>query len=141
MAGRRHEGRQPCRTAALRFAAQVLRTVKRAAREATARHVMLQLVRAATGGGSNDEEARAAESRADLIHKLSVATKEMREALYWLKLVQEADLLDAGIADLVQQASEWVAILTASLTTARRMGNARNRELGIVNENRSLRLK
>jgi len=33
----------------LRFAAQVLRTVKGAAREATARHVMLQLVRAASG--------------------------------------------------------------------------------------------
>ena len=125
----------------LRFGANVLRAAKRAPREAAVRHVVLQLVRAATGGGSNYEEARAAESRADFIHKLSVATKEMREALYWLKLVQEAELLDAGIADLVQEANELVAILTASLTTARRMGNARNRELGIVNENSRLRLK
>ena len=53
----------------------------------TGRHVALQLVRSATGGGANYEEARAAESRDDFIHKLGVAAKEIREAGYSLALV------------------------------------------------------
>jgi len=81
---------------------------------------MHQLVRAATGGGSNYEEARGAESRADFVHKTSVAAKEVREALYWLKLVGQAKLSDKDIAELIKEADELVAILTSSVRTARR---------------------
>ena len=76
-------------------------------------------MRAATGGGANYEEARGAESRADFIHKVSVATKELREALYWLELAQEAELLDVSVEDLVREANELVAILTSSVKTAK----------------------
>lgn len=78
-------------------------------------------MRAATGGGSNYEEARGAESRADFIHKVGVANKEMREALYWLRLVQDAEVVVGGeqLAALVREADELVAILTASIKTAR----------------------
>ncbi len=51
-------------------------------RDAASRHLAQQLWRAATGGGSNYEEARGAESSADFVHKIRVATKEMREAHY-----------------------------------------------------------
>ena len=68
----------------LEFGLVSLRIAERLPREAAARHVALQLVRAATSGGANYEEARAAESRADFIHKLRVAAKEVREASYWV---------------------------------------------------------
>ena len=77
------------------------------------------MIRSGTGGGANHEEARGAASRADFIHKVSVATKEMRESLYWLRLVQDAGLTDHPLDALVQEADELVAILSASVKTAR----------------------
>ena len=49
-----------------------------------------QLLRSATSVGANLEEARAAESRADFLHKMRIAQKEAREANYWLRLIQES---------------------------------------------------
>ena len=43
-----------------------------AAADASAKHIARQLVRAATGGGANYEEAHGAESRADFIHKVGI---------------------------------------------------------------------
>jgi four helix bundle protein len=71
----------------------VLRLCRRFPPDPAARHVMRQLVRAATAGGANYEEGRGAESRADFLHKLGIANKEVREALYWLQLTRDAELL------------------------------------------------
>ena len=102
------------------FAARVVQLCRRFPDDPGAKHILRQLVRAATGGGANYEEARGAESRADFIHKVGVANKEMREALYWLRLVKEAELVEAlEVESLVGEADELVAILTASIKTAR----------------------
>ena len=102
-----------------RLAGQVIKLCRTLPRDSTCRHVALQLVRAVSGGGSNYEEARGAESRADFIHKLSIATKELRESLYWLELAKEAELFTADIEPLVCEANELVAILTSSIKTAK----------------------
>jgi len=103
-----------------RFAAQVIRLCQAFPKGPAAKHILVQLVRAATGGGSNYEEARGAESRADFIHKVGVANKEMREALYWLRLIQDAELVvTEEVEALVGEANELVAILTASIKTAK----------------------
>ena len=69
---------------------------------------------------ANYEEARGAESRADFIHKVGIANKELREALYWLRLTEEAALVtDSELAALIREANELVAILTASIRTAK----------------------
>ena len=102
------------------FAAGAVRLCRRLPDDSAAKHIARQLVRAATGGGANYEEARGAESRADFIHKLGIANKELREALYWLRLTQEAALLvDGDLAALVREADELVAILTTSIKTAK----------------------
>jgi len=103
-----------------RLAGQVIKLCRTLPRDSTSRHVAHQLVRAVSSGGANYEEARGAESRADFIHKVSVATKEMRESLYWLRLANEAELLaELDIEPLVREANEIVAILTCSLKTAK----------------------
>src|SRR5260221_8812164 len=95
------------------LAVQIIRLCPSFPDELAAKHVMRQLVRSGTGGGSNYEEARGAESRADFIHKVGVANKELREALYWLRLARDADLVPGSRLDpLVQEADELVAILT-----------------------------
>jgi hypothetical protein len=45
----------------------------------------------------------------------------MREALYWMRLVTDAELVVSGDVDaLVREADELIAILTASIKTAKR---------------------
>ena len=71
----------------LGLAATIVRLTRKLPRDVGGRHVGSQLVRSATSAGANYEEARAAESRADFIHKVRVAAKEMRETIFWLSLV------------------------------------------------------
>lgn len=93
--------------------------------DAASKHVAKQLWRAATGGGANYEEARGAESRADFVHKVRVATKELREAYYWLRVVQRSNWLPPGAADrLVDETNQLVAILVASARTAKSSGSS-----------------
>lgn len=47
-----------------------------------------QLLKSGTSIGANINEAQSAESRADFIHKLKIAHKEVFETEYWLKLVK-----------------------------------------------------
>jgi len=53
-----------------------------------------QLLRSGTSIGANVREAEHAESKADFIHKLSVALKEANETEYWLDLLKETNFLD-----------------------------------------------
>ena len=56
--------------------------------------ITYQLAKAATSIGSNYEEAQAAESSKDFIHKIGVVLKESRESNYWLRVL-DAILKDA----------------------------------------------
>lgn len=104
----------------LDFADQVLRVCRDLRQDVPGRHVARQLIRAASAGGAIYEEARGAESRADFVHKIGIATKEVRESLYWLKLIQRADLAPGRSPQtLIGEASQLVAILTASGRTAK----------------------
>jgi four helix bundle protein len=88
--------------------------------DSASKHVAKQLWRSTTGGGANYEEARGAESCADFVHKIRVATKELREAHYWLRVLQRSDWLSVGAADgLVDEIDQLVAILVASARTAK----------------------
>ena len=79
------------------------------------------MLRSGTAAAPNYGEARAAESRADFIHKLRIALKELNETAVWLRVVRgsfeiETDLL----AELVAENAELCRILVASIQTARR---------------------
>jgi four helix bundle protein len=72
------------------------------------------LLRSGTSVGANIEEAQAGQSRADFLSKMSIASKEARETLYWLKLLERTELVsDDRLQDLKQEADEIVRILTS----------------------------
>jgi len=71
----------------LLFAATVLRLVAKLPTDQPSKDIARQLSRAATAAGANYAEARDAESRQDLVHKLRIADKEVRESQYWLRLI------------------------------------------------------
>jgi four helix bundle protein len=96
------------------FACRIVRLSKNVDRSAAGRHLGGQLLRAGTAVGANLEEAHAAHSKPDFIAKVSIALKEARETLYWLRLVRECDIVPADrLDDLLIEADELVAILSS----------------------------
>jgi len=72
---------------AFEFAVQIMKLYEgMAARGGGAHHIAKQLIRCGTSIGANAEEAQEGQSKADYIAKMSVSSKEAREAGYWLRL-------------------------------------------------------
>ena len=85
------------------------------------KHIAGQLVRSGTAPAPNYEEACAAESRRDFIHKLRIALKELRETRCWIRLIMRSELLtEARMSELASESDELCRILGQSLVTARR---------------------
>jgi len=59
-------------------------------------HIASQLMRSGTSPDPNYGEARSAESLKDLIPKIKISLKELRETVIWLKIIQRKWMADAG---------------------------------------------
>ena len=80
-----------------------------------------QLFRSGTAIGANIEEAQAAQSKADFISKNSIALKEARETLYWIRLLIAADILpESRILELRVEADEIAKVVGAIVVSTRR---------------------
>jgi four helix bundle protein len=77
-----------------------------------------QLLRSATSIGANVCEAQNAESKADFIHKMKIASKEASETLYWLILCERSDgyYFDVKIRN---DADEIIRILSKIISTSK----------------------
>ena len=106
----------------LDFAARIGKVVDALPETRLGNHIARQLVRCGTAAGPNYEEACAAESRADFVHKLSISLKEPRESRSWVRLIIKAELLStrrmAGLLDEVQQLCN---IIGRSVVTAKKV--------------------
>lgn len=79
-----------------------------------------QFFRAATSIGANLAEASAGQTRADFIHKCSIAQKEARECQYWLHLMSTTEIASEGrLENLKKETNEIVAILTSIVRKAK----------------------
>lgn len=77
-----------------------------------------QLLKAGTSIGANIEEARAGQSRRDFLAKMSVASKEAREARYWLRLLCDSQMVACEeIRPLMLQSEELIRMLTSIVKT------------------------
>ena len=104
----------------LEFAANVIRFILKMNRTPTGRYIAGQLMRAGTSSGANYEEACGAESKADFIHKMQIVLKELRESLYWLKLIKKVKLISGeDLESLLNEAHELVKIVSKSIITAK----------------------
>ena len=70
-----------------------------------------QLLRSGTSIGANVEEAQAGQSRKDFISKMSIASKESREARYWLKLLKRSGYISGK--DIISDCDELIRLLTS----------------------------
>jgi four helix bundle protein len=80
-----------------------------------------QCLRSGTCVGAMIREAEYASSKADFIHKMTIAVKEINETIYWLDLMTETKLLDIKLhVSLNQDAEEILKLLIASIKTAKK---------------------
>jgi four helix bundle protein len=77
-----------------------------------------QLLRCGTSIGANVEEALAGQSRKDFVAKMSIGSKEAREANYWLRLVTDAGIVGRQETQkLIEMSEELIRILTSIVKT------------------------
>ena len=79
-----------------------------------------QIQRSGTSIGANYSEACNAESKADMVHKLSIAQKECKETIYWLKVLRGSEFInETYYEELMADVEELYRVITASIKTAK----------------------
>lgn len=74
-----------------------------------------QLLRSGTAIGALVRESEHAESKADFIHKLSIALKETNETDYWLELLSQSKYINEIEYDSIKADTEEVIKLLVSI--------------------------
>ncbi len=79
-----------------------------------------QLLRSGTSVGANIEEAIASYSKKEFAAKMSISHKEIRETLYWLRLLHATDYIETTHFNSVyKDGEEILKILSAIVKTSR----------------------
>ena len=104
------------------FAVRVIRTADSLPKSKAGIHIAGQLLRSGTSPAPNYGEAQSAESRADFIHKLKIALKELRETKIWLLILVRAKLIqpESKLDELLNETDQLISILVTSIATARK---------------------
>lgn len=103
------------------FALRVLRLVDSLPKRFVANHIGGQLFRSGTSVASNYRAACRGRSRAEFCAKLGIVEEEADEAVFWMELLVESKLVSEKLlGNLMQEGNELLAIVVASIKTARR---------------------
>lgn len=79
-----------------------------------------QLLRSGTSIGANIEEAIAAETRKDFLHKIQIALKEARETKFWLRLLASSfNITSIEMIELLDRNDELIRLLSKITKTTR----------------------
>jgi len=71
-----------------------------------------QILKSGTSIAANIEEAVGGQSEKDFLAKISIAYKECRETLFWLKLLRDSELIDSEEAEsLMLELDELLKII------------------------------
>ena len=96
----------------LAFAIRIVNACKFLTNEKKEFVLAKQMLRSGSSLGANVEESIGGQSKADFISKLSIAYKESRETLYWIKLLKATSYLTTEMAhSLINYAEEICRII------------------------------
>jgi four helix bundle protein len=106
----------------INLAVAIIKVCESANNTKASAHLTGQLLRSGTSPSLNYGEAQSAESRADFIHKLKIALKELRESNNSLQIVKKAELISNIdlVESTIKECNELIAILVTSIETAQR---------------------
>lgn len=104
------------------YAVRIIKLSESLPQTRAAKHICSQILRSGTSPAPNYAEAQSAESRADFVHKLKIALKELRETQSWLKIIVRAELIEPAQAldPLLRETDELISILFKSIDTAKK---------------------
>jgi len=107
----------------LEYGARIVKLVESLPKRLAGKTIADQLLRSGMSVGANYEEAQAAESRNDFIHKLQIALKELRESNYWLRLLAKAETLPPErLSNIINESNQLRAIISKAVATAKSKG-------------------
>ncbi len=72
-----------------RFSVDTLKFLNTIPNSTVNKVIVYQLAKSGSSVGANYEEAQAAESKDDFIHKIGIVSKEARESKFWLRVLIE----------------------------------------------------
>ena len=102
------------------FAIRVIHASTRIPKSEAGRVLMRQFLRSGTSLAANYRAACRSRSAADFISKISIATEETDETLFWLELLVESKLVKLQtVQPLMIECEELLKILSKSLATAK----------------------
>jgi four helix bundle protein len=103
------------------FALRAIQLFRELPRTEEARLLGRQMMRSATSVAANYRATCRARSHAEFLAKMGVVVEEVDEAVFWLELLVEAQIVPLKLVDrLRSEAKELLAIFAASQRTARR---------------------
>jgi len=102
------------------FGLRVVRLVEALPKIRTSDVIGKQLLRCGTSVGANYRAACRAKSQADFIAKMKNVEEECDESVYWIELlVESGQVKEHLVTDLLKESGEILAMVVASLKTAR----------------------
>ncbi|MEI8272173.1 MAG: four helix bundle protein [Paludibacter sp.] len=102
------------------FAIRIVKAYKFLSNEQKEFVLSKQMLRSGTAIGALFREAEHAESKADFIHKLSIALKEANETEYWLMLLHDTDYLDKkSFQSIIIDCRELIKILVSIIKSSK----------------------
>ena len=113
----------------IEFAVRIIKVSTSLPNTVAGQHIAGQLLRSGTSPAANYGEAQGAESRADFVHKIRIALKELRETKVWLQILSRAELISSAdrLQSLLKENDEVISILFKSAETARKNGEKLSR--------------
>ena len=103
-----------------RFAIRIVKLYKYLCDEKKEFVLSKQVLRSGTSVGAMVRESEHSESKADFIHKLAIAQKEINETIYWLELMCETEYIsEKEFQNIHLEAVEIIKMITSSIKTAK----------------------
>jgi len=106
------------------FAVRIVNLYKYLINEKKGYVLSKQVLRSGTSIGAMVREAEHSESKADLVHKLAIAQKEINETLYWIELLYKTEYItDEKFDNINNDAVEIIKLLTSIIKTTKQSLN------------------
>ena len=103
------------------FALRIIRLYAKLPKSTEGQVIGKQLLRSGTSVGAHYREGSRARSTAEFVSKLGGGQQELEETIYWLELLQEAEIVKPTLLDgLITECNELQAIFTTCIKTAKK---------------------
>jgi len=105
------DGKLDITNRSFRFGVEIVKLSHRIPRSPRGFRIGGQIVGSGTSIGANIQEAQNASSKKDFINKMTIALREARETLYWLKIISEAKIIVVPTM-LIDESEALIKIVT-----------------------------